>query len=153
MIGTASISVLGLRLDPVDGATVALMPTLDRTPLAEVVGTYEARHSYEPAGGYAGIIPAHSDFGDLRAHYLGRSEKERPRAGHAWLLGCDCGEVGCWPLTARITVNEVVVTWSGFTQDHRPAWDYRSLGPFYFHRSQYEDAVDEALLALEGAPS
>jgi hypothetical protein len=30
------------------------------------------------------------------------------------LLGCDCGEVGCWPLEARIIADAETVIWTGF---------------------------------------
>jgi hypothetical protein len=61
------------------------------------------------------------------------------------LLGCGCGEVGCSPLMARVTVTEDTVTWADFEQPTRPEWDYDSFGPFTFDRGQYE----RALMAIE----
>jgi hypothetical protein len=34
----------------------------------------------------------------------------------AGLLACGCGEVGCWPLEARIITGAGTVTWTGFAQ-------------------------------------
>jgi hypothetical protein len=63
------------------------------------------------------------------------------------LLGCDCGEPGCWPLMARVEVGHDTVTWDGFTQPHRDErWSYDAMRPLTFDRRQY----DEALAALQG---
>jgi hypothetical protein len=72
-----------------------------------------------------------------------------PRDGHAWLLGCDCGEVGCWPFTARITVKPTEVTWSNFSQDHRSERGYEGFGRFTFDQHQYASAVADAVEALD----
>ena len=56
------------------------------------------------------------------------------------LLGCDCGEVGCWPLEVRIVRSDSLVTWCGFTQPFRqnrraaadPAGcDHASVGTYF----------------------
>jgi hypothetical protein len=57
------------------------------------------------------------------------------------LLGCDCGDWGCWPLFAKVDVSESTVTWQAFRNGHRPAWDLSGLGPFEFERGQYESAL------------
>ncbi len=63
------------------------------------------------------------------------------------VLGCECGEPGCWPLVCRILVHEATVEWSGFRQPHRSggknsaAWSHAGLGPFRFDRRSYEKAV------------
>jgi hypothetical protein len=57
------------------------------------------------------------------------------------LLGCGCGEVGCSPLMARVTVTDETVTWDEFEQPTRPDWDYDEFGPFTFDRSEYERAL------------
>ena len=56
------------------------------------------------------------------------------------LLGCGCGEWGCWPLTAVVEVDDEQVRWSEFRNGHRD-WDLRGLGPFVFERSQYVAAL------------
>jgi hypothetical protein len=66
------------------------------------------------------------------------------KLGDIYLLGCQCGEVGCWPLTTRVTVNNNRVLWDSFRQPHRER-DYSRFGPFVFDLDQYRNAV--ALLA------
>jgi hypothetical protein len=64
--------------------------------------------------------------------------------GRATVLGCICGEPGCWPLRVRIRWRGDTVTWSDFTQPYR-GWSYEGLGPFVFSREQYRHAVAHAL--------
>jgi hypothetical protein len=59
------------------------------------------------------------------------------------LLECDCGCEGCWPLLAKITVNESTVVWSDFEQPHRKNWNYPIEFRFEFDRSQYGRAIFE----------
>ncbi len=61
--------------------------------------------------------------------------------GKLAVLGCGCGEVGCWPLLVRISVTEDRVTWGDFEQPHRKSWRYGRLGPFVFERDAYERAL------------
>jgi hypothetical protein len=62
------------------------------------------------------------------------------------VLGCDCGEPGCWPLVCRIRVLADAVEWSDFSQPHRAdskgckVWSHKGLGPFVFDRTSYESA-------------
>ena len=141
-------SALGFEVVPVEGDAKALVPTIDAQPLVDLVAAFESRRGYQPSGRYAGLIPAHFNFGDLTRYYEAQEDRQWPSAGHAWLLGCDCGEVGCWPLTARIALTPAEVTWSDFSQEHRPAWDYEGFGPFIFDRDQYASAVVEAVEAV-----
>ncbi len=66
------------------------------------------------------------------------------------VLGCECGEWGCWPLLARITATTDLVTWDAFEQPHRKTRDYVAFGPFQFDRHQYDDAL-RALSAVIGS--
>ena len=67
------------------------------------------------------------------------------------LLECACGEPGCWPLLATVTVGSAQVIWSGFEQPHRRAdsagghWDYGGFGPFVFERAAYDAALRPAV--------
>ena len=55
-------------------------------------------------------------------------------------LGCECGEPGCWPLMAHITVRDQEVLGGSFEQPHRrDKWTYDD-----FDRSQYEAALAHA---------
>lgn len=127
--------------------SVELVPVIDGVSLVHLVGDYESAHGMTPSGGYAGLIPAYFNFGDLTTYYLGQNERQWPGTGRMWLLGCDCGEVGCWPLEVTTTIADGQVTWTDFRQPHRPTWDYAEFGPFTFEESQYRDAVAGAASA------
>jgi hypothetical protein len=96
----------------------------------------------EIAGNYIGLVAGYMRI-DLAGQFLGgrgtpmfEGDEEKTA-----LLGCGCGEVGCSPLLARVTVTDETVTWGEFEQPTRPDWDYESLGPFTFERAQYERAL------------
>ena len=133
---------------PVNDGARALVPRIDGQSLVDLVAAFEAQRGYDPSGAYAGIIPANFNFGDLTLYYEAREDQQWPSPQHAWLLGCDCGEVGCWPLSARIAVTADEVTWSDFSQEHRPHWYYEGFGPFVFERLQYASAVSRAVEAV-----
>jgi len=137
-----------LSFDVADNeGSVELIPVVDGISLTQLVADYESAHGMVPSGGYAGLIPAHFNFGDLTAYYLGQSERQWPGTGRMWLLGCDCGEVGCWPLEVTTTIMDGQVTWTDFRQPHRPDWDYAEFGPFTFEETQYRDAIAGAASA------
>lgn len=95
--------------------------------------------SPEIAGTYLELPPAEVLPELLRSH---------PKAN---LLGCTCGNYGCWPLQAEIEFGPEVVVWDRFCQPHRgpakPAnlqWRYDGVR-FTFDRAEYEAQV-KALL-------
>jgi hypothetical protein len=95
----------------------------------------------ELAGTYVGLVPGYIRI-DLASQFLGSpgaSLSPGPQEKTA-LLSCDCGEVGCSPLLARVTVDDETVTWDEFEQPTRPDWDYDGFG-FTFSRSEYERAL------------
>ncbi len=108
------------------------MPLVDGVPLVDLVTSFEERRGYDPAGGYDGISVSSFDPVAVRAS---------AGAEQVWLLGCDCGDAGCWPLAATLERVGDLVLWSAFEQPHRPAWDYDGFGPFRFAASQYDEAV------------
>jgi hypothetical protein len=63
------------------------------------------------------------------------------QTGGVYVLGCECGEVGCWPLQCCIRSEGDVVIWDSFQQPHRAARDYSAFGPFVFDGQQYRAAV------------
>ena len=93
------------------------------------------------AGDYMGT-PAGSVFWPSRS-LLGEPDR-RYDSGRISVLGCACGDVGCWPLQARIVAQKDVVVWDDFVQPHRPRWDYSELGPFVFDRGAYEAELRRA---------
>lgn len=94
------------------------------------------------AGNYIGLVAGYMRI-DLAGQFLGGQgtpmfdgSREKTQ-----LLGCGCGEVGCSPLMARVTVTDETVIWEEFEQPTRPDWDYDGFGPFTFDRAQYEQAL------------
>jgi hypothetical protein len=121
-----------------------LLPLVDGMSLADLVSDFERAAGYRPTGGYAGLVLEHSNFGDLGNYLHGEADSPYWRESVA-LLGCNCGELGCWPLQARIQADDDWVTWTAFTQPHRPNRDYSTFGPFTFRRTQYDEALHEAV--------
>ena len=126
----------------------SLVPYIDGASLIDLIEAYEASAEFDVVGGYGGIEPQSFNFGDLRLYYVGRQTAQWPGPGKAWLLGCGCGEVGCWPLEASIDAMSGGVTWSSFRQPHRPDRDYTGFGPFRFNAEQYAAAIDAAVNIL-----
>lgn len=125
-----------------------LLPFIDNVSLVNLVSGFEHAAGYDVPGAYAGIVLDHFNFGDLAAYLAGQPDSAYwAERGVIALLGCDCGEVGCRSLEARVLIDDDLVTWRGFAQPHRPERDYGSFGPFTFRRSQYERAVRDAAAA------
>lgn len=126
-----------------------LVPEINGVTLVDLITAFELSHDCQPAGGYGGLVPDHFNFGDLSAYLLGQDNDQWPRRGRLWLLGCDCGEVGCWPLEAKVELTADLVLWDEFSQPHRRGRDYAEFGPWVFEREQYERAVSAAVVALD----
>lgn len=117
-------------------------PVINDVALADLARAVELPSAEEAgqarlAGSYGGL-----DVQYLwpSRHFLGEPIEEWFGDGDTILLGCVCGEAGCWPLTARVDVDESTVHWSEFRMGHRD-WDLSDLGPFVFDRDQYELAL------------
>jgi hypothetical protein len=122
-----------------------LLPYVDDVSMVDLVRGYELAAGYEVPGAYAGIVLDHFNFGDLTSYLTGAPESPYcADLGVVALLGCDCGEVGCWPLETRVVVQDGLVTWQGFVQPFRRGRDYSTFGPFVFQQGRYERAVREA---------
>ena len=124
---------------------------IDGQNLVDIIRAYElplATREGHPdiAGGYQGsppravFLPSRQLLGEPSPYYSNR-------AGKTQLLQCTCGEAGCWPLMARVTITAEQVIWDQFEQPYRgPAsraghWQYDELPPFVFGRRAYEDAL------------
>lgn len=119
-----------------------VVPSVDGVLLTDLIDRFESVADMRPRGDhYGGLVPAaHAPFGE---HLLGRAAGSRVP-----LLGCSCGDGGCWPLLAGIFASEDAVVWKDFEQPHRPSRDYTGFGPFRFDRVQYDSAVQELLTRL-----
>ena len=142
---------LSFKVQPFEGA-LSITPVVDGTPLPEIVAAFEREQHFEPAGGYGGLIPEWFKYGALDKYFLGDLENDSYFAGmnRVYLLGCgDCGEVGCWPLKARVRAEGESVVWDCFEQPHRKGRDYSRFGPFVFDAEQYREAL-AALISTKG---
>lgn len=117
---------------------VEIVPVIDDVDLVTRVSEFERRAQMEPAGGYGGLFPSRFRFGPANVHYFGGGFGEQ---GRMPVLGCACGEWGCWPLWTSVVATDERVTWSRFEQPFRPDRDYGGLGPLDFDRAEYEIAV------------
>ena len=124
-------------------AAATVTPILNGTPLVDLVETFERDHAFTPIGGYGGLIPEHFDFGPLESYFLGEFSAGSywTEIGSIYLLECQCGEVGCWPLACKVQQTDQAVIWAGFTQPHRPERDYYDFGPFIFDAAEYREVV------------
>lgn len=119
-------------------------PCIDGVLLTRLAEQFEQSHGLnDPAGGYGGLILEFFRYGPLDQYFLGMSEPPffEDAPGRIYLLGCECGEVGCWPLSCLVDARDGTVSWHRFEHDHRPNRDYSSFGPFVFERRQYEEAL------------
>ncbi|MBB2675215.1 UNVERIFIED_ORG: hypothetical protein GGE44_004813 [Rhizobium esperanzae] len=114
-------NVLSFKFENTDEDTVAVLPCVDGVGLDRLVAAFEEAAGFrDPAGGYGGLIPSFYFFGPLASYFLGQ---EAPvtgdEQGEIYLLSCECGEVGCWPLIAHVRLHQDKVIWDGFSQPHR----------------------------------
>lgn len=130
-----------------DRGVLEVVPCIDGVPLTKLVDRFETDAGMQPSGdAYGGLVPQFSKFGPMADHFHGRSTGVR--GSKTPVLGCVCGEWGCWPLLASITVTPHHVTWNSFEQPHRAKRDYSGFGPFQFSRRQYDDAVQVLVTAI-----
>jgi hypothetical protein len=128
------------------GAVTEVVPSIDGAKLTDLVSDFEHRAGMESGSTpYGGLIPAYFNFGPLDLHFLGASSHHSD--GVVPLLGCTCGEWGCWPLLARIVVAEDSVTWTDFQQPYHKERDYSGFGPFSFELRQYKSGLAQLLAA------
>jgi hypothetical protein len=122
-----------------------VVPTIDGTRLIDIVREYERSMRYQPAGSYSGLDPR--EFGPLDQHYEGQGRG----APQAIVLGCGCGSAECWPLWVSVTTEAGYVTWSEFSQPHRPDWEYSGMGTYRFERWQFDKAIQSLLRLVPNA--
>jgi len=136
-------AVLSFAIAPLENGRT-LTPVLSGTPLTELIAQFEREHGFDPAGGYGGLIPESFAYGPLDRYFMGESaDSYWEGEGGYYLLGCHCGEVGCWPLIGQIMKTGNTIVWNAFKQPHRPNRDYSSFGPFTFDAEQYKSTVAE----------
>ena len=127
------------------------IPCIDGSSLDELVTIFETENGYtDPAGGYGGLTPQFYQFGVLRSYFFGRGDSPVSSTSNPIaVLACECGEVGCWPLSCRVDSNQKTVEWTDFSQPFRESRDYSGFGPFLFEKRQYENALRQLLTTLD----
>lgn len=141
-------SIVGFRVGATRSGAAGVAPLVDGRELTDLACEFEAEQGWTQAGGYGPLIPEYFNYGDLKSYFVGQNERQWPGPGRAWLLGCHCDEVGCWPLEASVYVDSRTVTWTDFAQPHRQERDYTGFGPFIFDRTQYDASVVAVIEAL-----
>jgi hypothetical protein len=106
---------LSFRLGQV-GTEVSLLACVDDHPLCDLVAAFEQASGYnDPAGGYGGLFVSRWRVQERvrNAAVLTLSDRIFPGTGPeiSAVLGCECGEWGCWPLMARIGLAGQMVRW------------------------------------------
>lgn len=127
---------------------LSLTPVVNGTLLTKLVADFERESGFEPAGGYGGLVPDWFAYGSLQNYFEGKADGDLSAEGF-YLLGCECGEVGCWPLLGQIECRGSHMVWHSFQQAHRKDRDYSRFGPFVFDLSSYRAAVNEAASHFE----
>jgi hypothetical protein len=145
MAPTAAVSFFVEEFGSYQPAVHAVVPLVNGTALTDLVSAFEGEHGYEPVGGYGGLIPEFFKYGSLDRYFMGEFEPDSywTRLGGLYVLGCDCGEVGCWPLLCQVSREGNAVVWDQFRQPHRKDRDYSQFGPFVFDAVQYLVAVKD----------
>jgi hypothetical protein len=126
-----------------DEPVPSILPVVNGVRLTDLVAEFEGASQYQPAGGYAGLVPRFFSLGRLDEYFMGGSTDPAFLNGGYWLLGCECGGAGCWPLEARIIRSDRQISWEHFKQPFRPERDYSSFGPFRFDFEQYRGSVSD----------
>ncbi len=136
------MNTLSFEYDDNHHGDMEVVPCVDGKRLTELIAEFEAAKGYDdPAGGYAGLLPA--SFSGLVDRNFLPAEPDEDDA-----LGCGCGHADCWPLLATITETGDGIRWSDFRQPHRPKRDYSDFGPLVFDRDAYVEAITELRLKL-----
>lgn len=133
------------------GGLGAVRVEIDGRDLADLMGDAELPYAEaeghpQIAGAYVGLRPWQLS-GSLTEHFTGApgSDLSCGPTEKTVLLGCECGEPGCWPLMARIAIHDREVVWHSFEQPHRrDRWSYDRIDALRFERSQYEAALADA---------
>ncbi|MFD4430717.1 hypothetical protein [Nocardia sp. NPDC058497] len=124
-----------------------IMPRIDTVPLTDLIDTFEICAGMQPAGdAYGGLVPRFVRFESAMDHFHGSSPLTTGRKTP--VLACSCGELGCWPLLARISLTGDLVVWDCFEQPYRTTRDYTAFGPFLFDRNHYDKAVQGLSTAI-----
>jgi hypothetical protein len=142
------------------GGFGAIRIEIDGCDLAELIRSVElpfatAEGHERIAGKYVGLRPWQLDSA-APEHFMGGRGSHLYCGPHdkTVLLGCECGEPGCWPLMAQVVVSDRDVAWRSFEQPHRRGrWEYDGFSGFVFDRTEYEAALQAAQATMPVRPT
>lgn len=123
-------AILSFLVQPFRTDVRSVTPVLNGVPLIELVSRFEGEQRFQPAGGYGGLIPEFFNYGSLSSYFLadfGEDSYFRRLRG-IYVLGCQCGEVGCWPLIARVGSDKKSIIWIFFARSTGQNATTRTLG-------------------------
>jgi len=111
---------------------------INDSDLVEMVREFERPFAGTIAGEYDG----------LNQEDLWTSLTKKDSGSKKRILECECGCDGCWPLLAKVQMDEEKVLWTNFEQPHRGQesetyWDYSKFGPFEFDKVQYLNEIEK----------
>lgn len=140
--------VLTFKIQPFEGHedVRCFIPVVNGSLLTELANDFEKARAFEPAGGYGGLIPEFFRYGRLDDYFIPADGTEAHDHRERYVLGCACGEVGCWPLMAMIELKIDAIVLNTFRQPFRADRDYSEFGPFMFDFDQYRNAVNRLTL-------
>jgi hypothetical protein len=141
-----SLSIMG-GLDYKDEMNYGVDIFINECNLLDIIREIELPYSTgNPtlAGAYLGLPPK-AVFLPSR-HFLDKPDPYYCDHGRRAIYRCGCGDVGCKPMLADITLDNDYVIWSNFENPWhsiewtKEPWDYSSL-KFTFERKQYESEL------------
>ncbi|TCZ79361.1 hypothetical protein E0485_05735 [Paenibacillus albiflavus] len=115
--------------------------------LVELIRRYENQFDPSIAGGYEGLNIKF--LNNIKEHFTGKLNEDDLfyYEGKTLIMGCNCGEPGCWPILIKVIEEDEVIVWNEFEQPHRNEesasghWDYSKFKPLRFNRKQYEEQL------------
>lgn len=115
--------------------------------LVDLIKEFEMQHDPSIAGRYEGLS-IYSIY-NLKEHFTGRLNENDVfnYQGKTQIIGCNCGEPGCWPLLVKIIEEDEKIIWSEFEQPYRAKesaggyWNYSNFKSFEFIKNQYEEQL------------
>jgi len=139
-------NTLSFAVEPLNAPTqmvLATIPVIDGRRLTDILIEFERKHGFTPAGAYGGLVFEQFNFGPLGRYFRQDFDADDKAfwADGIYVLGCECGEVGCWPVKCFVTSDRTTIVWDRFWQPQRPDRVYAELGLFVFDATQYVNAV------------
>jgi hypothetical protein len=68
--------MVSFSCEVVGESSLAIIPLVNDVPLTRLVSEFEKTRSYEPVGGYGGIVPQFFTYGPLEKYFMGEHDPE-----------------------------------------------------------------------------